>query len=136
MTAEASTASRPTQKGTSLGREVNSLLIAVIIGITTYIFAHWAVPQIPSQGLHELLKKFVGVSWPFFVTVMVYLYYVTGAWIVETFALVSGRRRTATHSSAVVVTTGAETLAGIQPFADMFLGQQQAFFIDRYFSSA
>ena len=34
-----------------------------------------------------LLKKFVGVSWPFFVAVMAYLYYVTGAWIVEAFTL-------------------------------------------------
>jgi hypothetical protein len=92
MSVEANTASRPAHKGSALGREVNSLLIAVIIGITTYIFAHWAVPQIASQGLHELLKKFVGVSWPFFVTVMVYLYYVIGALLVETFALGIGRK--------------------------------------------
>jgi hypothetical protein len=92
MTIQANIASKPLHKGTPFGREVNSLLIAVIIGITTYILAHWAVPQITSHGLHELIKKFVGVSWPFFVTVMIYLYYVTGAWIVEIFALGIPRR--------------------------------------------
>lgn len=79
------------RRNTVFGRELNSILIAVILGIVTYILAKWGVPQITSHGLHDLLKKFVGVSWPFFVIVTIYLYYVTGAWIVETFAL--GRAR-------------------------------------------
>ena len=87
MDTQANSASKYLNRGTAFGREINSLLIAVIIGITTYIFAYWAVPHIASQGLHELLRKFVGVSWPFFVAVMAYLYYVTGAWIVEAFEL-------------------------------------------------
>jgi hypothetical protein len=91
MTADAKPIRNHPIKGTAFGREINSLLIAVIIGITTYILAQWAVPHIAAQSLHELLTKFVGVSWPFFVAVMVYLYYVTGALIVETFAL--GTRR-------------------------------------------
>ena len=87
MTADAKPIRNHPIKGTAFGREINSLLIAVIVGITTYILAQWAVPHIAAQSLHELLTKFVGVSWPFFVAVMVYLYYVTGALIVETFAL-------------------------------------------------
>jgi len=80
------------RRGTAFGRDLNSLLIATSIGVTTYIFAIWAVPQITSHDLHDLLSKFVGVGWPFFVTVMTYLYLVTGAWIVETFALGIPRR--------------------------------------------
>ena len=73
--------------GTSFARELNSLLIAVIVGVTTYILAKWGAPQITSQGLHDLVEKFVGVAWPFFAAVTLYIYYVIGAWIVETFAL-------------------------------------------------
>jgi hypothetical protein len=87
MKSEVSPTPKAYSKGTAIGRELNTALIAIILGITTYILALWAVPHIASQSLHELLRKFVGVSWPFFVLVMVYLYYVTGAWIVETFSL-------------------------------------------------
>jgi hypothetical protein len=80
------------RSGTALSREVNSLLVVVIIGVVTYIFARWAIPETQSGSVISILKKFVGVSWPFFVTVMIYLYYVTGAWIVETFALGAPRR--------------------------------------------
>lgn len=77
--------------GSAFAREANTLLIATIAGIVTYICATWAVPQITSLGLHELLRKFVGVAWPFFVTVTIYLYYVTGAWIVDVFAFGTNR---------------------------------------------
>jgi hypothetical protein len=112
MTTETKAALRSPHKGTTFGREVNSLLIAVIIGITTYIFSRWAVPQIASQGLHELMTKFVGVSWPFFLTVMIYLYYVTGAWIVETFAL-GGRRNWSGISQVLHWATEACPLVGL-----------------------
>ena len=77
--------------GSRLVREANTLLIAAIAGIVTYILATWGMPQITSLNLHELLRKFVGVAWPFFVTVTIYLYYVTGAWIVDVFAFGSRR---------------------------------------------
>jgi len=87
MFSDAQRISKPQTNGTIFTRELNSLFIAVIIGVATYIFAKWAVPQFASQGLHPLLEKFVGVSWPFFVAVTIFLYYIIGAWIVETFAL-------------------------------------------------
>lgn len=76
-----------TRKGTVLGRELNTLLVALIAGATLYIVARWLTPQITAENLHGLLRKFVGVSWPFFVTVTVFLFYVIGAWIVDAFHL-------------------------------------------------
>ena len=87
MVSDANVMSRPRRKGTLFAREVNSLFIAIIVGVTTYILLKWAAPQVSAQGLHPLLEKFVGVSWPFFFAVMVFLYYVIGAWMVEIFAL-------------------------------------------------
>ena len=87
MTSDANLVSIPQRKGTPFAREVNSLFIALIVGVTTYILLKWATPQVTAQGLHPLLEKFVGVSWPFFFSVMVFLYYVIGAWMVEVFAL-------------------------------------------------
>ena len=87
MTSDANVISTPRRKGTLVAREVNSLCIALIVGVTTYILLKWATPQVSAQGLHPLLEKFVGVSWPFFISVMIFLYYVIGAWIVELFAL-------------------------------------------------
>ena len=87
MSSDTEVISSPRRRGTRLAREFNSLFIAMIVGVTTYILMKWAAPQVAAQELHPLLLKFVGVSWPFFFAVMVFLYYVIGAWIVETFAL-------------------------------------------------
>jgi hypothetical protein len=91
MTSEANVISRPRRGGSLFAREVNSLFIALIVGVSTYILLKWATPQVTAQELHPLLEKFVGVSWPFFVAVMIFLYYVIGAWIVELFALGTSR---------------------------------------------
>ncbi len=98
--------------GTPMNREVNSVLIAASLVIITYIAAKWAVPQVLSEDLHGLLSKFVGVSLPFFFTVLVYLYYAIGAWIVETFALAIPRRWS-TISQALHWMTEACPLVGL-----------------------
>ena len=87
MSSDTNVIGRPRRKGALFAREANTLFIALIVAVTTYILLRWATPQVSAQGLHALLLKFVGVSWPFFVAVMVFLYYVIGAWIVEIFAL-------------------------------------------------
>jgi len=87
MTSNADVISRPRRKGTLFAREANTLFIALIVGVTTYILLKWAAPQVAAQGLHPLIEKFVGVSWPFFFSVLIFLYYVIGAWMVEVFAL-------------------------------------------------
>jgi hypothetical protein len=74
------------------GRELNTLLLGGITLVSAYIAAHWATPQIGSEGSLALVQKFVGVSWPFFAVVTVFLCYVIGAWIVETFSLGAPRR--------------------------------------------
>ena len=74
------------REGSVIGREANTVLISVIAGIVTYICISWTVPQFGAAGLHETLRKFVGISWPFFTIVTFFLYYVAGAWTVEVFA--------------------------------------------------
>ena len=87
MSSDTNVIGRPRRKGALFAREANTLFIALIVAVTTYILLRWATPQVSAQGLHALLLKFVGVSWPVFVAGMVFLYYVIGAWIVEIFAL-------------------------------------------------
>lgn len=73
-------------------REVNTVLVAAILGISAYVTARWGTPHIASDSLHEFLNKFVGVAWPFFLIVALFLFYVMGALIVEVFALGASRR--------------------------------------------
>ena len=68
-------------------REVNSIILAVIFMVVGYIILQGAFPQISVNNLSSLIRKYVGVSWPFFFLVSIYLLYVTGAWVVEIFAL-------------------------------------------------
>ncbi len=80
------TVDRPaTQPGFVLGRETNILLVAVILSIAGYIGGGWLIPHVMSIDLHELVTKFVGVSWPFFAIVTVFLIYVIAAWLIEIF---------------------------------------------------
>ena len=92
MTVDARTSRGFIRRGTPLGRELNTLLIAVILAISSLITAKWALPQLTSHDLNGLLSKYVGIAWPFFVIVLIYLYYVIGAWIVESFILGAPRR--------------------------------------------
>ncbi len=73
------------QSSFTIGREANILLVAVILSITGYIGGGWLAPHLTSINLHELITKFVGVSWPFFAIVTVFLIYVIAAWLVEIF---------------------------------------------------
>lgn len=88
----ATTAPRRVGRLSTFGRELNTLLLGGITLVTGYIGAQWATPRIGSEGSLALAQKFVGVSWPFFAVVTVFLCYVIGAWIVETFSLGAPRR--------------------------------------------
>lgn len=70
-----------------IGRETNILLVAVILSIAGYIGTSWLIPHLTSIDLHELVTKFVGVSWPFFAIVTVFLVYVIAAWLIEIFEI-------------------------------------------------
>ena len=83
---------QPPRRFSTFIRELNTLVVAAVMGTTAYILIRWATPRIAEEGLHDLLEKFVGVSWPFFAVVTIFLFYVIGAWIVETFALAIPRR--------------------------------------------
>jgi len=83
---------RPSRRFRAFLRELNSLVVAVIMATTAYIALRWSTPQIAVEGVRGFLEKFVGVSWPFFAVVTTFLFYVIGAWIVEVFALGAPRR--------------------------------------------
>ncbi len=73
-------------------RELNTIVVATIMGVVTYILVRWMLPQVVSEDLPSLLDKFVGVAWPFFVTVTAYLFYVIGALVVDVFELSPPRK--------------------------------------------
>ena len=68
-------------------RETHTFLIAVIVVITGYIAALLAAPEVSPGGVGLLLDRFLGLSWPFFGAVSVFLLYVVAAWIVDAFEL-------------------------------------------------
>ena len=70
-----------------VGREFNTLLMVICLAIASYIITFWAFPAIRNGDLVGLMVKFVGVSWPFFSLVSLFLLYVVGAWLAEVFAL-------------------------------------------------
>ena len=73
-------------------RELNTGLAAVIMGTVAYIVIRSLVPRFEAGTVSGLLEKYVGVSWPFFALVTVFLFYAIGALIVEAFALGAPRR--------------------------------------------
>jgi len=76
----------------AISREFNTLLMVFCLATTAYIVIYWGFPQIANSNLSNLIVKFVGVSWPFFSLVSLFLLYVIGAWLAEIFAL-GGHRR-------------------------------------------
>ncbi len=96
----------------ALLREVNTLLVAAILGTTAHVTARWGIPRVASESFPDFLDKFVGVSWPFFVAVTAFLFYAVGAWIVEVFAL-GAPRRWQSISTALHWATEACPLVGL-----------------------
>ena len=92
MEYEMAMVSRSSGRSSALVREINTLLVAAILGTTAYVTARWGIPRVASESFHDFLDKFVGVAWPFFVAVTAFLFYAVGAWVVEVFALGAPRR--------------------------------------------
>lgn len=89
---ESVTLAQPRGRFSAHVREINTALVAAILGTSAYVTARWGTPRIASDSLHEFLDKFVGVAWPFFLVVAAFLLYVVGALIVEVFELGIPRR--------------------------------------------
>jgi hypothetical protein len=80
-----------TQPGLAIGREINTILVGIILSIAGYVGLGWLAPHLTSIDLHDLVRKFVGVSWPFFAAVTVFLIYVISAWLIEIFEINTDR---------------------------------------------
>lgn len=74
-----------------LTREFNTVLVIFCLAVSAYIIWNWGFPQTTANGLFGQLTKFVGVSWPFFSLVSVFLIYVIGAWFADFFDLGGSR---------------------------------------------
>jgi hypothetical protein len=96
-----------------LSREFNTLLMVLCLAITAYIVAYWGFPAISDTDLVGLMVKFVGVSWPFFSLVSLFLLYVVGAWLAEVFALGGGGRKWNGIRQALFWSTEACPLVGL-----------------------
>jgi hypothetical protein len=70
-----------------VSREFNTLLMIFCLAITAYIISNWGFPQWSNNNFFGQMTKFVGVSWPFFSLVSLFLIYVIGAWLSELFDL-------------------------------------------------
>ena len=68
-------------------REFNTLLMIFCLAITAYIISNWGFPELSNSNLFGHIKKFVGISWPFFLLVSLFLIYVIVAWLSELFDL-------------------------------------------------
>ncbi len=76
----------------ALQREMNTLLVTIIAATSTYILVAWAFPGLLTADPKNLLDRFIGLSWPFFVLVSLFLFYVIGALTVENLDLAPPRR--------------------------------------------
>jgi hypothetical protein len=101
----------PSPRG-AISREFNTLLMAFCLAITAYIVTYWGFPAIGNGDLLGQMVKFVGVSWPFFSLVSLFLIYVIGAWLAEVFAL-GGRRHWDGIRQALYWSTEACPLVGL-----------------------
>lgn len=95
-----------------VSREFNTLLMVICLAITAYIITFWIFPSIGNGDLVGLMVKFVGVSWPFFSLVSLFLLYVVGAWFAEVFAL-GGHREWYGIRQALFWSTEACPLVGL-----------------------
>lgn len=95
-----------------VSREFNTLLMVFCLAITAYITTYWWLPAIGNSDPVGLMVKFVGVSWPFFCLVSIFLLYVVGAWLAEIFAL-GGHRQWNGIRQALFWSTEACPLVGL-----------------------
>lgn len=92
MEYETAMVSQSPGRSSALVREINTLLVAAILGTTVYVAVRSGMSRIAAESYHDFLGKFVGVAWPFFVAVTAFLFYAVGAWVVEVFDLGAPRR--------------------------------------------
>ena len=89
MITDATREKKSIDSGSILLREANAILIGASLAVTLFILTEWAMPD--TETLVGQMRKYIGIAWPFFILVGIYLHYVFGAWIVETFILGASR---------------------------------------------
>ena len=81
----------PLARRGSITREFNTLLMVFCMAVSIYIVWNWGFSRIDPNSLFDQMIKFVGVSWPFFSLVSLFLIYVIGAWLADFFDLGGSR---------------------------------------------
>lgn len=72
-------------------REFHSMIGAAIIFLIFYMSCKAIFPNTITNQQLVFLHKYVGIAWPFFIIVTIFLFYVAGAWMVESFGFVCSR---------------------------------------------
>lgn len=75
-------------------RELNAIVAALILVVTTVVVARWAFPEIYASGPMSFVKTYVGAAWLFFAAVGIFVFYVMGAWFMDIFAMAAPRNWT------------------------------------------
>ena len=86
--------SGPGSRPKMLLRELNAVAAALILGVTTVVVVRWAFPEIYAAGPMLFVTKYVGAAWPFFAAVGIFVFYVTGAWLMDIFGMATPRNWT------------------------------------------
>ena len=75
-------------------RELNAIAAALILVVTTIVVVRWAFPGIYASGPMAFVTTYVGAAWPFFAAVGIFIFYVTGAWLMDIFGMAASRNWT------------------------------------------
>ncbi len=97
----------------SVGRELNTLLVAAIILAGIYLTALAVLPEVGTGDLSGLTHRFVGPAWPFFAAVLFFLAYVSAAWVSEATRLVAARPDWGGFARVLLWATEACPLVGL-----------------------
>ncbi|MBI78973.1 MAG: hypothetical protein CMQ51_00940 [Gammaproteobacteria bacterium] len=83
-------APKPVSVG-KIGREINSVLLSIIVLVLIVMFLDISFSMDQFGEAEKFLNKFVGIAWPFFVIVSLFINWVFGAWLTEVFVSDSKR---------------------------------------------
>ncbi len=75
-----------------VGQELNTLLVAAVTLVGIYLVARAVLPEVGTGDIAGLTHRFVGLAWPFFAAVLLFLAYVAASWVLEATRFVPARR--------------------------------------------
>lgn len=72
-------------------RSLHTIIVSAMFAVLALMAVRWIMPEIFTGNFVGLLEKYLGFSWPFFAAVLVFIFYVLGAWAIELFDFAAPR---------------------------------------------